>query len=91
MVTQFLEENKINILEWASQSPDVNPIEKVWSLLKWKVSKNMKNLNDLPQLKRYIENIFMDDKEIKQLIIKSIKSIPDILQQIIEQKGDVIS
>ncbi|KAL4465337.1 hypothetical protein ABPG72_017091 [Tetrahymena utriculariae] len=89
-VTEFLEKNNINVLELASQSPDANPIERVWSLLKSKVSKNIEKLDNYEQLKTFIKETFMNDNDLKQMAIKSIKNIPDILYQIIEKEGDII-
>ena len=41
---EFYMKNKIRCIEWTNYSPDLNPIENLWGLMKEKLSKiNIKN------------------------------------------------
>jgi len=40
---EFLKEKKWNILQWPSQSPDLNPIKHAFHLLKAKLKKTKEN------------------------------------------------
>ena len=52
LAKEFFSENEITVLDWPAQSPDLNPIEHLWALIKIKVAERMpKNLNEL---KRFI-------------------------------------
>ena len=73
-----------NVLEgWPSNSPDINPIENLWSILKRRVEE----LNPKTE-EQLIECIFdvWDNIDIA-LIHKLIDSVPSRLQAVIENEG----
>ena len=51
VVAKWLKDNKVKVLEWTSQSPDLNPIEHLWAELKKRVrARRPTNLTQLHQL-----------------------------------------
>ena len=78
--------NKIKSLKWPSCSPDLNPIENVWELLKKKVAKTKTNTKI-----EFINCIKSEWNDIKMEIINNlIDSMPNRIQKVINNKGDII-
>jgi len=82
-VTNFLMDVGANVLNWPPQSPDLNIIENVWSLLKRKrtVSLHKTREETISELTSLWEEI---SPEILQNLVDSV---PRRLQKVIEAKG----
>ncbi len=56
----WFHENSINVMEWPPYSPDMNPIEYLWFLLKEHVYKVSPHINDVPGDEDKIKKILFD-------------------------------
>jgi hypothetical protein len=79
IVTKFKNDNNIQSLDWPSNSPDLNPQENVWSMLKSKIKKHsIKNMDDFKKVimeywneisQESINNTILSmDKRVKKVI-----------------------
>ena len=80
------ENHQIDRISWPSNSPDLNPIENIWTLLKDKVGQ-LKPSN-LDQLEKNIKTVWSN---FPQKLAETLAlSMSDRMKQLIERKGDTI-
>ena len=84
LCTAWKTENGITTLDWPSQSPDANPIENVWSVLKRKLAG--KRVFTLKQLSQKIRKIWQELP--KDYAEKLVESMPKSCQAILDNDGD---
>ena len=83
VATEFFYGNDINLLEWSAQSPDLNPIEHLWSILDQKVRRSYKSkkVTFMEELRKQWELL------PKSLLNALVESMPNRLQEVIDNKG----
>jgi transposase len=84
---EFLANNVPEVMDWPSNSPDLNPIENLWAIIKRDVElRRPKNLSEL--------ECFLEEEWAKipnSLLINLVNSMPRRCEEVIEKNGERIS
>ena len=84
LIKTYKTENEIQSLDWPGNSPDLNPIENLWNLMKRKVGRNrIMNSKDLKDKINEAWKSSITPEIIKELI----DSMPKRIKQCIKAKG----
>ena len=84
LVTIFLKKKKVKVLDWSKNSPDLNPIENLWAVIKDKVAE--KQPSSLSDLCRAIKEVWMK-KISKEYCANLVNSMPRRLAAVIQNNG----
>jgi uncharacterized protein (DUF2267 family) len=86
LVQEYLKNQEYQVLEWPSQSPDLNPIENMWRLLKIRLNEYDTPPKGMQELYERVTKVWYDviDKEECRNVIHSM---PRRIEQCIRRKG----
>ncbi len=77
---------KFALMDWLGNSPDLNPIENLWAIIKGKIKKK-ENITSLPLLIRAIKEIWVTLPKL--LMLKLAHSMPSRIQKCLENVGQM--
>uniref|UniRef100_A0AAZ3SFU7 Tc1-like transposase DDE domain-containing protein n=1 Tax=Oncorhynchus tshawytscha TaxID=74940 RepID=A0AAZ3SFU7_ONCTS len=80
---EWLQDKSLNVLEWLSKSPDLNPIEHVWRDLK--IAGQRRSPSNLTELERICREEW--EKHPKYRWAKLVAPYPRRLKAVITAKG----
>ncbi len=83
ITNEWLHNNSVTVLEWPSQSPDLNPIEHLWRDLKMAVHQRLPS--NLTELERICKEEWQ--RIPKSRCEKLVASFPKRLMAVLNQKG----
>ncbi len=87
LTKKWFSEQKVHLLEWPPQSPDMNPIENVWNYLDIQVRKRQQEISTVNDLYRIIQE---EAKKIPKSFIKKLyRSMPRRIQALKNSKYDI--
>jgi transposase len=84
-IQQWLEDQPFSVLSWPAQSPDLNPIEHIWALLKRRLSEYEAAPSGLVELWERVQDVW--NKISQQDCLKVIDSMPDRIQAVLKARG----
>lgn len=84
LCTEWKFQNNVETLDWPSQSPDANPIENVWAVMKFKLKKY--KIKNQKHLARILKKIWSELRQ--EYAVNLVESMDSRCTAIIENGGD---
>jgi transposase len=81
----FLISSKVEVLPWPAQSPDINPIENLWSYIEVKIRKRTSQPSSITQLETWVKEEW--DAVPINYYRNLIKSMPHRVQAVLAANG----
>ena len=89
LTKEFLQNNGIQVMEWPPYSPDLNPIENLWAILKQKLSQE--GYSNRNELITNVRRIWTEDCDIQRHCRTLSDSLSNRIRKCIRNKGGPIN
>ena len=86
IVKEYLQKQSYTVLQWPAQSPDLNPIENMWSLLKRRLNDYETAPKGMNELYERVTKVWYDLMKPEECQ-KVIESMPQRIHKCIQNKG----
>jgi transposase len=86
LVKDYLQEQDYQVMDWPPQSPDLNPIENMWQLLKLRLNEYETPTRGMNMLYERSSEIWYNTIKVEE-VQKVIESIPNRIKACIKNKG----
>lgn len=84
-VSKFLADKNITVLDWPGNSPDMNPIENVWELMKREISKA--TVTTKQELIEKLIDVWHRNEHLQEVVKSCAESMPQRIAALIAAKG----
>ncbi|KAG3115315.1 hypothetical protein PI126_g24695 [Phytophthora idaei] len=84
--TEFFAEQQVEVLDWSSKSPDLNPIENLWPIMSRSVYNNGKQVDSVPQLVAALHEAW--ESIPIALLVSLIESMPRRCVEVVDRRGN---
>ena len=87
-VVNALNDNGVSVLDWPPYSPDANPIENVWAVLKEKI--RQRYAQTLDELENAIQDVWANDSTLKSCCVNGVKNMSKRIEALEKSRGGFI-
>ena len=84
-VQEWLNDQEFEVLKWPAQSPDLNPIENLWAILKRRLNQYEQPPRGMVELWERVQAKW--DEIDKEMCMKLIESMPRRIDAVLKSKG----
>jgi transposase/uncharacterized protein (DUF2267 family) len=85
IIKDYFTEQQLTVLEWPANSPDLNPIENLWAIIKQRLDEFKNRPKNFDELWEQVQQVW--EKISREDIESLYESLPNRIQQVLKRRG----